>query len=473
MRLEARILHAGFLLVCLILCIKPAWAVENDPQILSEIEELNRQILLKAIAMEKYNIAFRRANNVQGRWRGWRYFVSQETDVSTVNAGVISQIAMRADIIEHPNRWTIAGGRPVLDVHKPKNALIETSFYPQIVGQSIGALGAAIELSINEHHHKQAVKAGYGANDAVRYMTGLKKDVARLFASRDAAAMRLGIKDLTDLEGAVLDDLVAIALFEFYDFYCAASRFRVMQNSLYSLDFSKKMVGVAGNIVNVYSLHAKRPHVGGTAGVLTFSSGALIASAPILARGAGKLAEIRCRKDVKALVADLEPRNHYRLETHCKRLADSVEERRRAGLQVSQKSLDAFDCYQEESLRRKEQLALATREIRAGTRSAQDNVIAGLLIGSTKMALGVTNMVAGWDHAHDPIKANRILAGGNITYSAGLSYAMGDNLRLRMRDEFKRRELLSRGEMPLQVLEKRAQSLDDLELQLRRYDRGL
>jgi len=50
---------------------------------------------------------------------------------------------------------------------------------------------------------------------------------------------------------------------------------------------------------------------------------------------------------------------------------------------------------------------------------------------------------------------------------------MGDNLRLRIRDEFKRRELLARGEMPLQVLEKRAQSLDNLELQLRRYDRGL
>ena len=450
-----------FLLLQSLLC-RPAYALENG-QILGEIEEYNRQILLRAIAMEKYSIAFRRANNVQGRWRGWRYFVSQEADVSTVNAGVISQVAMRTDIIEHPNRWTIADGRPVLAVNKPKNALIETSFYPQIVGQSVGALGAVVELSINKYHHDKAVKAGYGAKDAVRYMSGLKKEVADLFAARQAAVERLTtgsgsavgpelFKELVDLEGAVLDDLVDIALMEFHDFYCTAARFRVMQNSLYSFDFSKKMVGVAGNIVNVYSLHSKRPHIGGTAGILTFSSGALIASAPLLARGAGKLAEIRHRKDVKALVADLQPRDYYRLEADRKRLADSIDERRRAGLVVSQKSLDAFDCYQEESLRRKDQLALSTREIRAGTRTAQDNVLSALLIGSTKMALGITNMVAGWDYADDPVKANRILAGGNIAYNAGLSYAMGDNLRLRIQDEFKRRDLSARGQMPAQVL---------------------
>ncbi|MBK7841309.1 MAG: hypothetical protein IPJ49_27225 [Candidatus Obscuribacter sp.] len=47
---------------------------------LIDIEDCNRQILLKEIELERYSINFRKKNNVQGRYRGWRYFISQEAN---------------------------------------------------------------------------------------------------------------------------------------------------------------------------------------------------------------------------------------------------------------------------------------------------------------------------------------------------------------------------------------------------------
>jgi hypothetical protein len=122
---------------------------------LIDIEDCNRQILLKEIELERYSINFRKKNNVQGRYRGWRYFISQEANASLTSAGLLRQLRERQNVIDANNR--VGSLR-----RRPNRQVLESGLICQLVGQSIGGTGSAIELGINMVHEQQARKQGYG-----------------------------------------------------------------------------------------------------------------------------------------------------------------------------------------------------------------------------------------------------------------------------------------------------------------------
>lgn len=459
------------LLLCLLLqnsFVMPAHAA------LDEVEELNRQILLKEIELERFSINFRKYNNIQGRWRGWRYFAFQEANAGMTAAGLTKQLVDRQRVIENANIFQVSNSGKVSYVSNGVDRVSqEKGLVLQMLGQTIGAIGSGIELGINIHHGRAAHKKGYGAKESISFVLALRDDIRALFAKRASAieAAHLEGRDLAiaQAEENVLRDITDMGLQEYSDYHLAAKKFRAFQDSLYIFDIAKNTTGAVGNLVNIVQTHERRPHLSGGAGVLTLTSGALIMFTPLLAQGVGKVVAASHKRALRPVVAGISPHTVDELEVHRRQLntllsgvpgaADSST--------CSSKSVALLSAYDLEASQRRKQFALATREIRAGTRSATENTRTGLFVGSTKVALGVTNIVAGWHLTHHPHKINSLIQGGTIAYASGAYFAVGENLRLRIVDEVNRKKLGARFELPAQVLSEKIKALDQLETQLK------
>lgn len=445
----------------------------------AEVEEINRQILLKEIELERFSINFRKYNNIQGRWRGWRYFVFQEANAGMTAAGLTKQLVDRHRVIENANIYRVNSSGKVSYVSNGVDRVSqEKGLLLQMLGQTVGAIGSGIELGINIHHGRAAHKKGYGSKDSINFVLALRQDIKELFAQRASAiaAAHLEGNDLAiaQAEENVLRDITDMGLQEYSDYHIAAKKFRAFQDSLYIFDIAKNTTGAVGNLVNIVQTHEQRPHLSGGAGVLTLTSGALIMFTPLLAQGVGKVVAASHKRALRPVVAGISPHTVDELEIHRSQLNSLLSAQSSAGgsSTCSSKSVALLSAYDLEASQRRKQFALATREIRAGTRSATENTRAGLFVGSTKVALGVTNMVAGWHLTHHPHKVNSLLQGGTIAYASGAYFAVGENLRLRIVDEVNRKKLGARFELPSQVLSEKIKALDQLETQLKACSAG-
>jgi hypothetical protein len=445
----------------------------------AEVEEINRQILLKEIELERFSINFRKYNNIQGRWRGWRYFAFQEANAGMTAAGLTKQLVDRHRVIENANIYRVNSSGKVSYVSNGVDRVSqEKGLLLQMLGQTVGAIGSGIELGVNIHHGRAAHKKGYGAKDSINFVLALRQDIKELFAQRASAiaAAHLEGNDLAiaQAEENVLRDITDMGLQEYSDYHIAAKKFRAFQDSLYIFDIAKNTTGAVGNLVNIVQTHEQRPHLSGGAGVLTLTSGALIMFTPLLAQGVGKIVAASHKRALRPVVDSISPHTVDELEIHRSQLNTLLSAQSSAGVSstCSSKSVALLSAYDLEASQRRKQFALATREIRAGTRSATENTRAGLFVGSTKVALGVTNIVAGWHLTHHPHKVNSLLQGGTIAYASGAYFAVGENLRLRIVDEVNRKKLGSRCELPSQVLSEKIKALDQLETQLKACSEG-
>lgn len=122
-------------------------------------------------------------------------------------------------------------------------------------------------------------------------------------------------------------------------------------------------------------------------------------------------------------------------------------------------------CEQQTELRQA-QLELSTREVQSGTRSATQNVLVGAIVGGTKMSFGTTGIIGGFRYPTQPLKANAVAQAGTISYAAGSFVSVADNVRLRVLDEYNRRRLSRKRQLPSQVLADRLDALSQLETTL-------
>lgn len=439
----------------------------------SAIEALNRDILLKEIELERYAINFRKKNNVQGRWRGWRYFLSQEANAALTGSGLLYQALERQRIINVANDMVLdKNGKITYKQRTPIRARLENGLAPQMIGQIIGATGSSVELSINMFHEYQSRKAGYAPKEGIKRVLAMKAELEDLFERRrrlvDSGTLSAEDRELALAEEKVLKDITAMGLHEYVAFHVGARRFRAFQDSLYVLDILKNSVGAVGNGINIKGLHENHPNFNGPGGICTFISGCLIVATPLVSRACGKVVGTMHSRALRGVTAGIPQCDLTTLEKDKEDLMHLVKARGVVSSDTcSAQTLALLSSYERQSGLRKGQLELATREIRSGTRSATENVIVGTGIGATKMSLGICLMRAGFVYQHFNHKANSVLQGGTIAYCVGSFVGVGDNIRLRVQDEINRYRLGKKRQLPMQVLGDRLKALDEIETSLK------
>ena len=443
--------------------------ITNDPVVAkSRIDDLTRQILLKEVELERFNLHYKQEVAKQGRWKGWRYAMLQEVNGALNLTGGIISTAERGSHLEK-NGGHIAGS---IHTSVQQNANILP-----LIGNCIGALAALNEFGVNEYHEIQANRHGYGSGAARRHVDGLRNDIDRLLNERAAnlqvertATALQGHAAVDDAEGKVLADMRDQGMLEFQRFHISARRLLAFQQTQYFFDFAKYTTNAIGFEFAFLALHKHHRHWNLRAGVLFEVSGALYMMGPIISRYVGKAVAEGHRHYLKGTIQEAEA---AKVEDLTKDKATLDELCR--GTQSSEDAASALaraNIYADQSKVFQDELQASTKERSKAKLTATQNIGSGLFVGSCKVASGVLfNVVGGNVHYRGTTdRAGRVtnanLFAASVVMLPAITYSMLDTLRIQVQGESNRHKQMEAGTHPSQLITARLAQLDDIQRRL-------
>jgi hypothetical protein len=429
--------------------------VDPDTSV-GRVDELTRQILIKEIELEKFNLHYKRETTKQGRWKGLRYAAFQEANFGlNLTNGIIST-GERGQHLTNP-------------AHVSANRVGVANIIG-MTGSWIGAGGAGLELAILGYHDLQARREGYSPAEARKHVLELRAQIDNLLAERDAmisiessAPLLQGHAEIDAAEGKVLTDVRNLTLFEYARFHQGSARYLAFQQALYSFDFAKFTCSALGSLFAYMALHKHDRLWNTRAGIMFEVSGALIVATPYASRGIGLLAAKIQKHKVSPVSKGLENMEVSKLEadklaldTLCQAHADQAK-----------KSIDRAYIYSVADKSFQDQLHQNLREQRAGRMVGTQNYLSGTFVGGTKIASGVLFNVVGREDnkhtLHDDRVTNYNLFAAAILATTGSGVALLDTARIQIYSEINRHRMAKQGLLPGQIINARLAQLDDME----------
>ena len=239
------------------------------------VEDLSKAILHDEINLERFCLNYRLNAAKQGKWKGRRFFLGQESDLIATDAALITGTAAHFDHIHH------GGGSA--------NVSANGALLPYATGNCVAAGEDTLELAINGYHSWQAGQNGYGSKFARDHVVAMVHDIDQKLLTRDRLikeepTSEKELAELQVLEGKVLADFRDIGVAKFEQIHTGAKKTLASQNSFYVLDIATKTTGA---IAAFDGMHAYLRGAGGyvvPCGVLNIVSGGLIIINPILSK---------------------------------------------------------------------------------------------------------------------------------------------------------------------------------------------
>jgi hypothetical protein len=423
---------------------------------INKVENNTRQILLKLIELEKFNLNYHANVAKQGRWKGWRYFVTQEGN------NLISLGGATTGMVERTSKFN--------SNRKLHRNTLETGNALGMAGQLTGAGGSAVEFLINGYHELEARKKGYGPNTAKQKVLAIRKDIDSLLVEREKLLGDLQnvctdtkYLALARAEQPVLIDMRDISLDEFKQFHLHLRRALAFQQSLYLFDVARNVVGAWGNREGWRANKTGNRTSNTSAGILFETSGVLTILNPLLSRGVGKLAEKYEARRIRPCMEGVNPADVEKLAADLERvrvIANSPE-LERADLPLIRSAM-----YSQHEVGVRKQIHIEEAQQRAGVLTAAENVFSGTLIGSTKVASGVLFNIAGTKYYNNGRETNIFLGVAGIVSMVGLTYGTAETARIQIKREMQYQRQKKKHELPGQIMKDRMAKLDEMEKSL-------
>lgn len=440
--------------------------VTIDPVVAGkQVDDLTRQILLKLIELERFNLHYTLEVAKQGRWKGWRYAFFQELNAGTGLAGSIISTGERGSHLHNPG--------------KVDRVVQERANIVPMIGSIIGASAAAMEFGINEYHDIVARTKGFNPKTARLRVAALKADINRLMAQRqellkvEATSQALATRaEIDDAEGKVLADLRDETLLEFERYQIGARKIFAFQQSQYVFDCTKYTLNALGSYFAFLSLQRRDRRWNGRAGLMWTISGPVFMFGPIISRviakgvGEGHKRALRSvTGDAHAITVQKLESDRQLLENLCRNTAitpDKVETavNRTAMYEIHQKAFSA-------------EIESGVKAAAKARTTATQNIGAGMYVGASRVATGVLFMVPGFGRNFngktpraDKVTNTDLFAAAVIGIPAS-AFSMLDTLRIQVAGEVNRHKLKKSGLLPSQIAHARLQQLDDMETRLK------
>ncbi len=198
----------------------------SPEEAMTKIDLLTRDILLKEIELQKFNLHYTSEVAKQGRWKGLRYGFLQELNAGTGLAGAIISVVNRGSYLNRP-----AG---------VKRYAQQSANYIPAIGSIVGATAALMEFGINGYHDVVARRHGFSPSAAMKHVSGIKTEIDTMMAERQAltkveanAPELAGHVQVDEAEGKVLKDLRDQSIQEFERFHVGARRTIAYQQMQY------------------------------------------------------------------------------------------------------------------------------------------------------------------------------------------------------------------------------------------------
>lgn len=434
-------------------------------QAADEVDELTKQILLKEIELQRFNLHYTLEVTKQGRWKGWRYAAFQE-----MNGG----LNLTGGIISIANRGSNLHKSQGVNVH-----VQEAANYIPMIGSIIGAGAAALEFSINAYHDLIARKHGFSPSQALKYVRNLKGQIVGLMLRRQQLIARaatdpsLANRVLVDnAEGKALQDMLDQTLLEFSRYHIGARKTLAFQQMQYLFDMSKYTTNAIGSEFAYLSLARGQRIWNGRAGVLFAASGGLTMFAPILSRvfanGVGKLTQ----KRLKSILHEAEDAQIVTLQNDLDALdklinLETPEEGRLAS------TIDRQGMFASHERAFSKEIEMQEKKADAAKLTATQNIAAGAFVGGSKVASSVLFLVPGYNSNYNSKTPRAGRVTNDLLFSAAVvgvpatSFAMLDTLRIQIKGEINRHKAAKAGELPAQLAAARLKELEQMEQKLK------
>jgi len=423
---------------------------------INKVENNTRQILLKLIELEKFNLNYHANVAKQGRWKGWRYFITQESNNLISMGGATTGVVERASKFNSHRR-----------LHR--NTL-ETGNALGMAGQLTGAGGSSVEFLINGYHELEARKKGYGPKQATQKVLAIRTEIDSLLAERQKLLGELQnvctdskYVALAKAEEPVLVDIRDISLDEFKQFHLHLRRVLAFQQTLYLFDIARNFVGAYGNRQGWRANKTGNRTANTSAGILFETSGVLTILNPFISRGVGILAEKYEAKRIRPVMEGVNPADVEKLAIDLERvrLIAKSPELERADLPLIRSAM-----YSQHEVGVRKQIHIEEAQQRAGVLTAAENVFSGTLIGSTKIASGVLFHIAGLKYYNDNRETNLFLGTAGIVSLVGLGYGTLETARIQIKRERDYQRAKKKHGLPGQIMKDRLAQLEDMEKSL-------
>lgn len=435
------------------------------PEIVNQIDDLTKQILLKEIELQRYNLHYTMEVAKQGRWKGWRYAAFQEINSGMGLAGAIVSTVNRGQALHKPSRVKL---HPQLAAN-----------YVPMIGSIIGASAAANEFGINTYHEVVARSRGFSPAAAVRKVTGLKDEIDTLSAKRDALIKKEAADPslaayvaIDDIEGKVLKDVRDQALQEFERFHVGARKTLAFQQSQYLFDIAKYTTNAIGYNWAYLSLRNRHRIWNGRAGVMFTISGQLTCFAPILSRLIGKGYGEFTKRGMKGVTKDAQEADIAKLSADLDALEAIVNQRKQYNREVEGAIVNQghYDTHEKAFT---DEIQEARKKTDAAKLTATQNIGAGLFVGGLKTASGVLFLVPGFNPNYNKSNARSSQVTNDLLFTSAILglpsgvFSMLDTLRIQVRGEINRHKAVKAGKLPGQIAMARLKELDQMEKTLK------
>ncbi len=439
--------------------------VSADPVVAGkQVDDLTRQILLKLIELERFNLHYTLESAKQGRWKGWRYAFLQEINAGTGLAGSIISTGERGTHLHNPG--------------KVSRVVQQRANIVPMIGSIIGAGAAVMEFSINEYHDVIARSKGFAPKTARLHVAGIKNDIDHLMAQREALLKVEGTSsalraraDIDEAETKVLHDLRDECIMEFERYQIGARKIFAFQQSQYFFDCTKYTLNAIGSYFAYKSLHDRDRRWNGRAGVMWDISGGVYIFGPIISRviakGVGEGHKAALRATVgdahQTTIAKLEA-DRQMLENLCKNTTCSPDKVETAVVRTA--------MYEGHQKRFSQEITSGQKSAAKARTTATQNIGAGIYVGGSRIASGVLFTIPGFNRAFNS-KSERaskvtnqdLFAAAVIGIPAG-AFTMLDTLRIQVAGEVNRHKLKKAGMLPSQLANARLKQLDEMETRL-------
>jgi hypothetical protein len=439
--------------------------ITSDPnEAMRRIDELTRQILLKEIELERFNLHYKLEVAKQGRWKGWRYGGFQITNGMLGVAGGIVGVGERGSHL----------GTGKIHTSVQQNAVMIAE-----IGSWIGAGAALVELGINEYHELEAHKHGFSPHAAREKVNGLRSDIDTMLSERtaliavEAGSSSLNAHSTVDAaEGKVLADLRDQGLLEFERFHISARKLLAFQQSQYVFDFAKYTLGGLGSQFGYLALHKHDRRWNGQAGVMYITAGGITMFGPIVSRYIAKAVGEAHRHYVRGSAKEAEGAEVATLEKDQVLLTQLVR-----GTTVAPDTvrapLDRAALYSDQSKTFQDELASSSKTRDKAKLSATQNIGAGMYVGASRVAQGVLFLNVGANRNFNVqttragLVTNYNLFAASVVSLQASAFSVLDTLRINVQGEINRRKLVKSGMLPQQLIANRLAQLDAMEKRVR------
>ena len=442
MRLGRQIIVAG---LCTLLCMPQALANADN---LSTIDSVDKELLLEFIRLSRFNIHFRLESNRHQPWRFWTYALGREAGTAAGFGGTLTDIVQQADGYNHPRRIS--------------KSAVKNGIASSMTGNAISGAASSLELVQNTWVMWQAKKAGFSPRSSTAFVKGVMASTDSLFAQRQQLISREDSstqREVREMESELLKRIRQQLLYEFLSWSVHSRDQAWRENTFYTIDALDNFTRMTAVILARRALDDRR--YAKPAIVCALIANSALTFNPIVrnivGRTVGKHQRHKLAKDFSFERPIPSEDNIQKLKQMQAKYPESKEQNELAELiELSERSgrLDA-------------NLDRETKEIERYRQIAQQQSVAGPLIGSTALASSILSSVAIYNYSDKPVIANRLGLSGRISQCTGQVAALVYTPYTVVRGMMLTRYRKSRGELPEQVLAKRLEKLDSIEAQVK------